>query len=178
VLRLQPAVVESEICTMANASVAGPGPPKKTSYTILDPNFFESIGLEMIQRDPSQGSVLTGDRRFKTTFGTKPEVVADVWNRLDAYNTINEKGVSSHHLLWGLMLLKVYAKEAILCTLAGGVDEKTFRKWAFLFVHHISFLEPEVVSKQPTTVYYVQISLTVLFLLVRIADLLGKTIRR
>ena len=43
--------------------------------------------------------------------------------------------------------MKIYGKERNLCSLAGGVDKKTFRKWAWLFVDAIASLESEVVSK-------------------------------
>ena len=50
------------------------------------------------------------------------------------------------HLLWALMFLKMYAKEATTSRLAGGVDEKTYRKWVWLFVSAIADLEGDVVS--------------------------------
>ena len=50
-------------------------------------------------------------------------------------------------MLWGLMFLKIYASEGVLATLAGGVDEKTFRKWAWRFVDAIADLEDDVVSQ-------------------------------
>ena len=38
-----------------------------------------------------------------------------------------------YHLLWALMFMKIYGKEADLCAHAGGtsgsVDPKTYRKW-------------------------------------------------
>jgi hypothetical protein len=44
------------------------------------------------------------------------------------------------------MLLKCYSNEEVNCTYASGVDEQTFRKWAWFFIDQISFLESEVVS--------------------------------
>ena len=55
-------------------------------------------------------------------------------------------GGQPKHLLWALMLLKLYAAESVLRTLAGGVDEKTYRKWAWLYVYEISDLQYKVVS--------------------------------
>jgi hypothetical protein len=57
-------------------------------------------------------------------------------------------GAKPVHLLWALMLLKLYCAEAVLCTLAGGVHEQTFRKWAWRFVNEISELQYGVVSGQ------------------------------
>jgi len=87
------------------------------------------------------------DWRFTDMFGTSPAVVAFIWNRLRPYETLDETaGMQPKHMLWGLLLMKVYGKEEQHCALAGGVDKKTFRKWAWLFIEAISSLEPEVVS--------------------------------
>jgi len=50
------------------------------------------------------------------------------------------------HLLWALMFLKSYGKEKVMSALAGGVDPQTFRKWVWIFIEAISYLEDEVVS--------------------------------
>ena len=44
------------------------------------------------------------------------------------------------------MFLKVYAKEGTMCALAGGIDPKTFRYWAWKFITAIANIEPAVVS--------------------------------
>ena len=44
------------------------------------------------------------------------------------------------------MLLKIYRKEKTICTLAGGVNKKTFCKWSKEFVVAIGNLESSVVS--------------------------------
>ena len=43
------------------------------------------------------------------------------------------------------MFLKVYAKEGTLASLAGGVSEKTYRKWVWLFLPKIAKLEASMV---------------------------------
>lgn len=53
-------------------------------------------------------------------------------------------------MLWALMFLKTYAKESVLSGMAGSVDEKTFRKWVWLFVCAIASLESNVVSTTAT----------------------------
>jgi len=55
-------------------------------------------------------------------------------------------GASFLHLLWGLLFLKVYATESILCGIVGGVDEKTFREWAWLMVEKMAALKTRIVS--------------------------------
>jgi len=49
-------------------------------------------------------------------------------------------------MLWALMFLKTYAKETALSGMAGGADEKTFRKWIWSFVCAIAALDSDVVS--------------------------------
>jgi hypothetical protein len=115
------------------------------AFPALIANDFSLIGAELMGRDSSHGSALTFDRRFRSTFGTSPDVCAVIWNMLDPYNTIAHEGTSPQHLLWALMFMKMYAKESVRCSMAGGVDEKTLRKWVWIFVIEISFLEPYVV---------------------------------
>ena len=62
-------------------------------------------------------------------------------------NDLLPEGGHPCKFLWALMFMKIYGKERNLYSLAGGVDKKTFRKWAWLFVVAIAYLEAEVVSK-------------------------------
>ena len=57
------------------------------------------------------------------------------------------------HLLWGLMLLKLYAFETQHAGMVG-VDEKTFRKWSMIAIEKIADLHDEVVSLHLTRLYY------------------------
>ena len=59
------------------------------------------------------------------------------------------RGVKPVHLLWALMFLKLYCSESVLCTLASegdAVDEKTLRKWVWLFLPAIADIASDVVS--------------------------------
>ena len=49
------------------------------------------------------------------------------------------------HLLWALMLIKIYATEDVLSGIAG-VTEKTYRKWAWKFIKAVSDLSYTLVS--------------------------------
>ena len=53
--------------------------------------------------------------------------------------------MTPNHLLWGLILLKLYSSET---THAGmtGVDEKTFRKWSHFAIKRVADLHEVVVS--------------------------------
>jgi hypothetical protein len=103
---------------------------------------FASEGNEIMRRS-RRVSARVEDARFRAHFGTSAIVCCDLWNMLDA-DLIN--GAKPCHLLWALMLLRLYCAESVLCTLAGGVHQQTFRKWAWLFVNEISELQYSVVS--------------------------------
>lgn len=79
-------------------------------------------------------------RRWMSAFGTTPENCCIIWNMIDPpVNMAN--GVEHCHLLWCLYFMKNYNTESINAANVGGVDEKMFRKWTWLFVDEISFLE-------------------------------------
>jgi hypothetical protein len=84
-------------------------------------------------------------RRWMACFGARPTVMADVWTRIDPVNTM-PKGAEPKHLLWMFYFLKLYNQEELNAANVGGVDEKTFRKWSWLFVEATSYLEYPVVS--------------------------------
>ena len=76
-------------------------------------------------------------RRFTSLFGTSPNICAYVWGGLGNMLPI---GGEPQHLLWGLLLIKVYATEQVLSIIAG-VDRKTYRKWAWKFISAVSELK-------------------------------------
>ena len=82
-------------------------------------------------------------RKFRAHFGTTPQICEKLWKMLDPCDQINERA-KLKHLLWALLFMKIYGTESVLSSLVG-VSEKTFRKWVWLFVEAISYLESEVV---------------------------------
>jgi hypothetical protein len=64
-------------------------------------------------------------------------------------------GTLQNHMLWGILFMKVYAKETALCSLAGGVDEKTFRKWVWPVIYLISAMNSFVASHWLCVLMYV-----------------------
>jgi uncharacterized protein (DUF2336 family) len=48
--------------------------------------------------------------------------------------------LSPRYLMWALLLLRTYNREEVLATMAG-VDEKTFRKWAWKLVERLAQLQ-------------------------------------
>lgn len=82
-------------------------------------------------------------------FYAEPEVCAYVWAHLDIEDDLgapDDKIAKPSHLLWCLLLLMTYEMEAVLSGNCKGIDEDTFRKWAWHFIEKVSFLEHEVVS--------------------------------
>lgn len=79
---------------------------------------------------------VTHRRRFRALFGVTPAVASIVWNRLQGH--IPRKA-SPIHLLWAFLFLKTYGSEHVNCALTK-VDEKTFRKWSWIFVRKIADL--------------------------------------
>ena len=106
---------------------------------------FETEGSKIMNR--SKKSFYTFNRRFRAHFGTTPTVCLIIWERLDPFESIlpYHRGVQFKHLLWALLFMKIYGTEHLHTSLVGGVDEKTFRKWSWIFIDAIADLECEVV---------------------------------
>ncbi len=81
-------------------------------------------------------------RRYKALFGVTPLVASVIWS-LSEHSRRHDS--SPRHLLWGLMFLKVYATEHVHATFVG-IDEKTFRKWCWIWVGIISELTVVCIS--------------------------------
>jgi hypothetical protein len=107
---------------------------------------FTGIGSRLLCGDRREGSAVTMERRFRAWFVTSATVVAKAWTLLTEVNRWERPAEARGKFLWALMLLKRYETKERLTVSAGGVDEKTFRKWAWFFVDMLSYLEPDVVS--------------------------------
>jgi hypothetical protein len=89
----------------------------------------------------------TEDRKFCELFGCGPRDAASAWRKMEANDGLVVGG-RVYYMLWALLLMKKYTTEQVLCQIAGGVDEKTFRKWTWPFITAIADLEGDVVSSQ------------------------------
>ena len=113
---------------------------------------FEGIGSHLMRGSDlgdRRGSAVTADRRFRAWFGPSTNVCAKTWVlvvEMHAEDGGMRPGATKERFLWALKILKGYDTEENLATSAGGVDEKTLRKWGWFFIDEISFLEPAVVS--------------------------------
>ena len=120
-----------------------------TNYTtamklsIREEVFIEAAQPMLRHRVESLESV-TAKRRWMACFGARPIVMADVWCRVSPETTMPE-GVHPKHLVWMFYFIKLYNQEELNASNVGGVDEKTFRKWVWLFIEATSFLEYPVV---------------------------------
>ena len=98
------------------------------------------IGREIMGRESTQAT-MTEDCRFQELFGCGPGVALKVWNLI--FEVFPDESII--HMMWALMFLKMYGKESAMSSMAG-VDEKTYRKWVWIFVFKIADLEALVVS--------------------------------
>lgn len=78
----------------------------------------------------------TGIRRFRSMFGCTHFHCETIWNLL-----MGRHPPYSHprHLLMALLFLKVYSTEEIHHAISGA-DEKTFRKWSWIYTSLIAKL--------------------------------------
>jgi hypothetical protein len=94
------------------------------------------------QRQPSNESIML----FTAHFGMPPEGVVLLSNDMVRYRTLPQ-GAKPKHLLWALLHMKVYGKEADLAGKAN-TTRKTFRGWVRKMVRAISVLHGYKVSLQ------------------------------
>ena len=97
---------------------------------------FSWIALPLM-RQARDLSLADYPRRFRALFGASPAVCSVVWSLASRSLPPKARPI---HLLWALLFLKVYATEHANASLAG-VDEKTFRKWAWALLESISNLD-------------------------------------
>ena len=88
---------------------------------------FLQYGLVMMRQDHQTNNEASSTemQRFQAMFGTSPDMCSLLWDMLDPIDTM-PNGVKGFHLLWGPILLKLYASEVVHCAISGGVDKNTF----------------------------------------------------
>jgi hypothetical protein len=107
-----------------------------------DPEVFLNLGVALMNSNPNlvAGTI---KRRWATNFATSPLVCSIVWDMLKPEEW-GENRVELKYLLWTMHFMKTYKKESDIC---GQVrcDEKTLRKWVWLFMERIAELAEDVV---------------------------------
>jgi hypothetical protein len=119
----------------------------------VKPSSFLHLGKKIIGLRANRSEKIAR-RRFKAHFGATPEKCTTVWNLVCRSSSNNglpfEQVAKPEHLLWGLMLMKMYATEITMAAKVG-TDEKTFRKRAWQAIEAIASVSKYVVSNY----YYV-----------------------
>ena len=90
------------------------------------------------------------EQRFKVELEVPIYIATVVWEMLkdSAFLQENNPGqqpLNPSHMLWALMFLKKYSRVESLANTVE-VDEKTFRKWAWLYLEALAELDSELVS--------------------------------
>lgn len=122
----------------------------QTKFLVMSRNTFPSVSAstfahhasEMMRCTPGLSQVVQ-ERRFRALFGISAAVCAKAW---DLIVDDLPHGASPVHLLWSLLFLKVYASEHNN-HLITGADEKTFRKWTWIFLERLA--DMSVVRNRP-----------------------------
>ena len=129
-----------------------PAKRNRVEFMPLTEDEVKRIGGEIMSRDPEGRSESVFLTRFLSFFGVDPAVVVEVWDLIQVpfIDDGDLSGADPKHLLWALLFLRKYGDESEMAALVGkdgkAVDEKTFRKWSKIFVHHIADLRYNVVS--------------------------------
>jgi len=117
----------------------------------VSPTEFETLGYKLMIGDNEKAlkrCKRTMKERFSSWFGTGSIVVALTWCRLHFSGWLSKTHDVSRpvHLLWALLFLQTYATEPTLAAQVGGVDKKTFQKWAWFYLEGVANLASKVVS--------------------------------
>ena len=82
---------------------------------------FSTLGLAMIGRDQKDvvGPVsFENEARFKAVFGTSAWMCSLIWRMLDEQTDyLDNRHARAKHLLWGLVIIKVYGNEKAMCAI-------------------------------------------------------------
>lgn len=110
-----------------------------------DATYFDRLGQGLMHRIWRENPSTVDTRRFRSFFGTSPDVCSTLWRRL--YPTMSQPGFATKHLLWALNFMKCYQTEAVASSAVAQCDEKTLRKWVWIFVESIGNLQRQVASR-------------------------------
>lgn len=97
--------------------------------------YFQELYRKFLRRT-STSRPQSIKRKEKELFGVSSLVSYSIWEAI--YPRLSDSS-KPEHLLWALLFLKNYSSERTHSILAG-CDPKTFRKWSWEFVSHISEL--------------------------------------
>lgn len=97
-------------------------------------NDFIEAGIVMTRHASSSGIIR--ERRFRQMFGITPFICSMIWEdlRVQQLHLNNAKPV---YMLCALLLLRLYETDDVNRAISG-IDEKTFRKWAWIYISLIA----------------------------------------
>ena len=87
-------------------------------------------------------------KKFTTHYGKNPRICSILWKEIirDKWILRKTKGKPKvKHFLWGMHFMHVYDTEAVSST-TFDCDEKTWRKWTWVYAEAVSRLAPKLVS--------------------------------
>ena len=96
---------------------------------------FAEEGAYIMKREYS--SSVRWKSCFVAHFGVSPRVCAILW--MKTRHSVPESSIPKH-MLFGMLLLKVYCTESVLASLCN-VSENTFRKWAWIHIKALATMD-------------------------------------
>ena len=102
----------------------------------MNPTEFLKLGSEYTKSNLTKSKAIAF-RRFMSFFGITPLVCSIVWDKVKQNAPL---GSAPKHLLWSLSFLKEYSHEHYRRAIFKA-DEKTIRKWTWIFVKLLSDLD-------------------------------------
>jgi hypothetical protein len=123
-------------------------PSKRTRVGSTSLEHVIEVGRETLRRmkkrgDNEEETSSTEDCRFREMFGVGIMVADALWTHLDNDGSFQSRSIED--MMRALAFMKMYAKEGLMSTMVGTIDEKTYRKRLWPMLEAIAALESTVV---------------------------------
>ena len=120
----------------------------KLKCTFMIPADFAKLAREQFAKRDKEHR----NRTFKwvdkeicsSLIGTSHEVCSELWNLIQPLKNVSQSA-EPKNLLWSLFFMKSCSVESVTRRVVGGVDNKTFRKWAWAFAFAVKDIKSEVI---------------------------------
>ena len=109
----------------------------------MDANTMAAIARDVL--DMPEKSAKVEDEAHRSFFGAPIGVIATLWNKLLPHIDV-AAGAKPKHLLWALVMIKVYTSAAVHRRIVGWPDPKTYRKWSWYFLEKIALLKEDIIQ--------------------------------
>ena len=121
---------------------------------------FTQIAFNVFRKGRRSDSVVVCETRIRAWCGVPTSVIAKTWKLLEDSRAVSDEMASKERFLWALHLLKAHNNESTMAAFCNGVDESTFRRWAWHFVEEMSCLESTCASHVFVTTLLFETALT------------------